>query len=172
MSRTNAEAPRLTRRQKQALRLLADGNAPNDVARELGIGLRKLSSWRRLPEFERGLAIAACELGTYCRLIQKHALAQALVTVIDTMRSKRALPRTIIQSRLAAAQLVLTTWSRRGDDPEWRDTGNAASGDEVDLLKSNKVRRALHKYLELAREAREARDSGRPDWFNPGLEKQ
>jgi hypothetical protein len=142
------EAPiRLTRRQKRALRLLAAGNAPNDVARALGISLRKLSKWRRLPQFQEGLAIAARELDAYGRLLQKHVLAQAWATLSDAMRSKRAVPRTAI----AAAQFILTTWSRRGDDPEWRDTN--PPDQRMDLAKySKKARRAVMKFVDLTRD--------------------
>jgi hypothetical protein len=151
MSDRNEVPTHLTRHQKRALRLLAEGNAPNDVARELGIGLRKLSKWRRLPQFQEGLAIFARELDAYGRLLQKQALAQALATLINTLRSKQALPRTVVQSRLAAAQLVLTTWSRRGDDPEWRDTN--PPDQPMDLAKySKKARRAVMKFVDLTRD--------------------
>jgi len=127
MSDRNEVPTRLTRRQKRALRLLTESNAPNDVARELGISLRKLWNWRRLPQFQEGLAISARELDADCKLLQKQALAQALATLIKLMRSKRALPRTVEQSRLEAARLVFTAWSRRGDDFKTHDTQNGPS---------------------------------------------
>jgi hypothetical protein len=148
MSRINEDATRLTRRQKRALQPLASGSAPNDVVRELEISLRKLSNWRSLPLFQEELAISARELDAYGRLLQKQALVHPFATLIDTMRSKRAVPRTVV----AAAHLALTTWSGHVDDPEWRRALDEDHDTVPDCMRSEKGKREVMDFLDATRD--------------------
>jgi Helix-turn-helix of insertion element transposase len=150
---------KLTPRQKEGIRLLAKGRRPSQVARELGIGRRTLWNWRQLPRFQKRLTKYMQDLDEYSKRMERRALALAWETVMRMMKSKRAVPRTVAQSRAAAVQLVLTALSRRGESVKVRHAGTvqhahehqgAVTIDERTLTKARKER--LKELLDLTRE--------------------
>src|SRR6266568_1261382 len=132
MSRENKKAKPLKPTQKRALRLLANGKRPSQVARELGIGRRTLWNWRHLPQFEKQLSRYMQELEEYSERKEKQALAQAWDSIINMMTSKRPLPRTVAQSRVAAVKLVLSTLSRRAEHLKVQHVGNVRHQHQAD----------------------------------------